>query len=537
MTPSSPSGRPPPVNRNTSEYALKRREVLGATAPQPLAARASSGGSLSNMLTPFSSKPLPKSPGTLRRKQQPQQQAQNQFGSSASPLQPVPAGRPISGEQAMQPLQRPLHEQQVPLQSHYGSQQYGEQAQPPPQQPSLVFSASKPLPKPTRQLSASLPGASEHGISPGSGSYNSMPAAAPRYVLPQHFTPAPPSAELQRPPSMPQQSVEDGDRGSFLQDPTTFGGQAPEVSPGKNKHPTVEMKSLEQLTDPDDPYRVFKDMEKIGSGSVAEVFLATDTRTGKKVAVKTMLLTKQNTKAITAEVNILRSCSHPNIVKYFGCFISDTNKLWVAMEFMAGGCLTDVLDEFDTVQFEEKHIACVCRDALDALAQIHSLRQIHRDIKSDNVLISETGEVKLADFGFAAQLTQDRAKRNTMVGTPYWMAPELVRGEQYDEKVDIWSLGIMVMEMAEGDPPYIDLPTLRALFFINTKGAPPLKEPHKWTREFHTFLDACLQRDARCRPTAEQLLQHPFLHSACSHSELFQLVQRAKQASALAPPL
>mmetsp|Transcript_6895 Transcript_6895/g.29121 ORF Transcript_6895/g.29121 Transcript_6895/m.29121 type:complete len:178 (+) Transcript_6895:3-536(+) len=174
------------------------------------------------------------------------------------------------------------------------------------------------------------------------------------------------------------------------------------------------------------------------------------------------------------------------------------------------------------------------QDTLEALAQIHSLRQIHRDIKSDNVLISSDGVVKLADFGFAAQLTQDKAKRNTMVGTPYWMAPELVRGEHYDEKVDIWSLGIMVMELAEGDPPYIELPTLRALFFINTKGAPPLKEPAKWSREFQSFVEACLQRDSRARPSAAQLLGHPFLANSCPYSDINDLVSRARAASRLA---
>ncbi len=156
---------------------------------------------------------------------------------------------------------------------------------------------------------------------------------------------------------------------------------------------------------------------------------------------------------------------------------------------------------------------------MSALQYIHSLHRIHRDIKSDNILIADTGEVKLginciifaklfkADFGYAAQLTKQKDKRNTIVGTPYWMAPELIRGQNYDIKVDIWSTGIMCMEMAEGEPPYMEFPPLRALFLITTKGIPDLKEPSAWTSDFKDFLQRCLEKEADARPDASDLLR------------------------------
>ena len=160
------------------------------------------------------------------------------------------------------------------------------------------------------------------------------------------------------------------------------------------------------------------------------------------------------------------------------------------------------------------------------------MHQIHRDIKSDNVLIATSGAVKLADFGFAAQLTKEKAKRKTIVGTPYWMAPELIRGDPYDQKVDVWSLGIMVMELCEGEPPYLNFPPLRALFLINTKGVPGLKNPEHWSPEFLDFLSKCLQHNAEFRPTSAEMINHPFLQKACSTEEIRQVCVRAKEIAA-----
>jgi len=186
------------------------------------------------------------------------------------------------------------------------------------------------------------------------------------------------------------------------------------------------------------------------------------------------------------------------------------------------------LGTIEDLKMTEPQIAYSCKQSLKALRYIHSLHRIHRDIKSDNILLSMDGAVKLADFGYAAQLTQKQQKRNTVVGTPYWMAPELIRGHDYGIKVDIWSLGIMLMEMAEGEPPYMEYPPLRALFLITTKGIPPLKEPHKWSADFNDFFAKCLEKDVDKRPTAEVLLKHPFMNRACDPREMTPLLKASK---------
>ena len=166
---------------------------------------------------------------------------------------------------------------------------------------------------------------------------------------------------------------------------------------------------------------------------------------------------------------------------------------------------------------------------LQGLKYIHQHHRIHRDIKSDNVLLTSDGQVKIADFGYAAQLTQEKSVRNTIVGTPYWMAPELIRGQNYDKKVDIWSLGIMVMEMAEGQPPYMEFPPLRALFLITTKGIPPLKSDYNWSEDMKNFVAQCLEKDAKTRPSAEDLLKHPFLKRSCDKTSLAVAIDKAKK--------
>jgi len=164
---------------------------------------------------------------------------------------------------------------------------------------------------------------------------------------------------------------------------------------------------------------------------------------------------------------------------------------------------------------------------------MHSYHRIHRDIKSDNLLLNSKGEIKLADFGYAAQLTEAKTKRSTIVGTPYWMAPELIRGQDYSAKVDIWSLGIMIMEMAEGEPPYMEFPPLRALFLITTKGIPSLKNPTSWTPEFVNFVALCLEIDVEKRQHAAELLEHPLVSDRVAPArEINELFQKAKKIKA-----
>ena len=285
--------------------------------------------------------------------------------------------------------------------------------------------------------------------------------------------------------------------------------------------------SINDLISKEDPNGLYSNQKKIGEGAAGEVFKATST-SGQVVAVKKMPLSNQNLKLLVTEIKIMKTSRHPNIVTYFDSYVVG-EVIWVVMEFMGQGCLTEILEQFAYVQMSESAIANVCKATLEGLNYIHKLHRIHRDIKSDNMLVGDKGEIKLADFGYAAQLTQDKKKRNTIVGTPYWMAPELIRGQHYDQKVDVWSLGIMAMEMAEGEPPYMDYPPLRALFLITTKGIPPLKDS-KWSPEMVQFVGQCLEKEADQRPTAVSLLSHPFLSRAGPGREIVELAHNAKQA-------
>lgn len=265
------------------------------------------------------------------------------------------------------------------------------------------------------------------------------------------------------------------------------------------------------------------------------MFLATDSRSGQRVAIKKMQLHGESLKMLITEISIMKTSSHPNIVDYISSYIVE-DQLWVLMEYMGGGCLTEVLEQFDDVQMSEPQMAYVSYETIKALIYIHSLHRVHRDIKSDNILLGDDGSVKIADFGYAAQLTKKQQKRNTVVGTPYWMAPELIRGHDYGTKVDIWSLGIMVMEMAEGEPPYMEFPPLRALFLITTKGIPSLKEPERWSAEFQDFIAKCLTKEVADRPEADELVAHPFLQTACKPEEFVSVINEAKVAKEQASP-
>ncbi|KAI9509925.1 Pkinase-domain-containing protein [Russula earlei] len=283
------------------------------------------------------------------------------------------------------------------------------------------------------------------------------------------------------------------------------------------------MEKMRSVVDLGDPKQLYSKIKKIGQGASGHVYVAKTLATGKKVAIKEMDLSTQPRKElIVNEIMVMKESRHPNIVNFLNSYLVRGNELWVVMEFMEGGALTDIIEN-NTL--EEDQIACISNETCKGLGHLHSQHIIHRDIKSDNVLLDAAGRVKITDFGFCAKLTDQKSKRATMVGTPYWMAPEVVKQKEYGAKVDIWSLGIMAIEMIEQEPPYLDEEPLKALYLIATNGTPTLKKPEALSRELKSFLSVCLCVDVKSRATAGELLEHEFLKKACALSGLAPLLR------------
>jgi len=235
------------------------------------------------------------------------------------------------------------------------------------------------------------------------------------------------------------------------------------------------------------------------------------------VAVKIIPLTDNDeVDSIQKEIAILRDCNHPNIVRYFGSYRT-SDALWISMEYCAGGSVSDVMHALGR-PLEEDMIAYVCSEVLKGLAYLHSNGRVHRDIKCGNILLTEQGEVKLADFGVAAQLTHTLSKRNTFIGTPHWMAPEVIQSSSYDGKVDVWALGITAIEMAEQYPPRWRVNPNRVIFMVVRDPAPHLAEPKEWTLSFQDFISQCLTKDPKSRPTTRLLQQHKFVSASADNS-------------------
>ena len=286
------------------------------------------------------------------------------------------------------------------------------------------------------------------------------------------------------------------------------------------------MERLRAVCMPGDPSKMFTNLNKIGQGASGGVFTARSLGSNQLVAIKQMVLQQQPKKdLIVNEIEVMKQSRHPNIVNFLSAYMTN-GELWVVMEYMEGGPLTDIV--LYSI-LSEGQIAAIAREVLTGLRHLHSQGVIHRDIKSDNVLMSMRGEVKLTDFGFCAQLGPSQTKRVTMVGTPYWMAPEVVTRKEYGPRVDIWSLGILCIEMIEGEPPYLNENPLRALYLIATNGTPKLHNPEKLSPLMNDFLNICLDVDADKRPDAVCLLDHPFLDQADSLTSLIPYIQAAQE--------
>uniref|UniRef100_A0A7N8Y7C3 non-specific serine/threonine protein kinase n=1 Tax=Mastacembelus armatus TaxID=205130 RepID=A0A7N8Y7C3_9TELE len=270
-----------------------------------------------------------------------------------------------------------------------------------------------------------------------------------------------------------------------------------------------------------DPAGIFELVEVVGNGTYGQVYKGRHVKTGQLAAIKVMDVTEEEEEEIKAEINMLKKYSHHrNIATYYGAFVKKSppghdDQLWLVMEFCGAGSVTDLVKNTKGSSLKEDWIAYICREILRGLSHLHAHKVIHRDIKGQNVLLTENAEVKLVDFGVSAQLDRTVGRRNTFIGTPYWMAPEVIACDEnpdstYDYRSDIWSLGITAIEMAEGAPPLCDMHPMRALFLI-PRNPPPKLKSKKWSKKFIDFIEGCLVKTYPSRPSTEQLLKHSFI--------------------------
>ncbi|KAJ5223314.1 hypothetical protein N7468_007856 [Penicillium chermesinum] len=264
-------------------------------------------------------------------------------------------------------------------------------------------------------------------------------------------------------------------------------------------------------------------LEELGSGSFGTVYKAIDKSNGEIVAIKHIDLesSEDDIQEIQQEISVLATCASAFVTQYKASFLKG-HKLWIVMEYLGGGSCLDLLKPG---VFNEAHVAIVCQQLLQGLDYLHSEGKIHRDVKAANVLLSNAGKVKLADFGVAAQLVNIKSQRNTFVGTPFWMAPEVIQQAGYDFKADIWSLGITAIEMINGEPPHASTHPMKVLFLIPKNPAPRL-EGNEYSNTFKDFIAQCLTKDPDRRPSAKELLRHKFIRNAGKTEALQELIHR-----------
>nr|XP_033790477.1 serine/threonine-protein kinase 3 isoform X2 [Geotrypetes seraphini] len=268
--------------------------------------------------------------------------------------------------------------------------------------------------------------------------------------------------------------------------------------------PKSKLKKLSEDSLTKQPEEVFDVLEKLGEGSYGSVFKAIHKESGQVVAIKQVPV-ESDLQEIIKEISIMQQCDSHYVVKYYGSYFKNTD-LWIVMEYCGAGSVSDII-RLRNKTLTEDEIATILKSTLKGLEYLHFMRKIHRDIKAGNILLNTEGHAKLADFGVAGQLTDTMAKRNTVIGTPFWMAPEVIQEIGYNCVADIWSLGITSIEMAEGKPPYADIHPMRAIFMIPTNPPPTFRKPELWSDEFTDFVKKCLVKNPEQRATATQLLQ------------------------------
>ncbi|CAL1267726.1 unnamed protein product [Larinioides sclopetarius] len=287
-----------------------------------------------------------------------------------------------------------------------------------------------------------------------------------------------------------------------------------------------ELKKLSEESLTRQPEEVFDIICKLGEGSYGSVYKALHKESGQVLAIKQVPV-DTDLQEIIKEISIMQQCDSLFVVKYYGSYFKGTD-LWIVMEYCGGGSVSDIM-RLRKKTLTEDEIATVLNDILKGLEYLHYRRKIHRDIKAGNILLNNEGHAKLADFGVAGQLTDTMAKRNTVIGTPYWMAPEVIQEIGYDCVADIWSLGITALEIAEGKPPYGDIHPMRAIFMIPAKPPPSFRQPDLWSTEFIDFVSRCLVKNPDERATATELLQHEFIKNAKPVTILQQMIAEAKE--------
>lgn len=287
-----------------------------------------------------------------------------------------------------------------------------------------------------------------------------------------------------------------------------------------------ELKKLSEESLTRQPEEVFDIICKLGEGSYGSVYKALHKESGQVLAIKQVPV-DTDLQEIIKEISIMQQCDSPYVVKYYGSYFKSTDLL-IVMEYCGAGSVSDIM-RLRKKTLTEDEIATILCDTLKGLEYLHLRRKIHRDIKAGNILLNSEGHAKLADFGVAGQLTDTMAKRNTVIGTPFWMAPEVIQEIGYDCVADIWSLGITALEMAEGKPPYGDIHPMRAIFMIPTKPPPSFREPDKYSTEFIEFVGDCLVKNPKKRSSATELLQYDFICGAKQPNILNQMIMEAHE--------